>query len=195
MQLPRKYLIVAITASITAACTSPAPPPAGSEAARFAAAEKTMQQESTNMPTMSAAQSAQYRAEYQAAKSKMASLTPQERAAAVASAREKKIMDLTATERVAQNDDMTVETAAQSGALRAEADAARAAWDKMTPAQKQAVQEGRLDQEARRTDRDGARRAERRHRHPALVGLAALLAYEPAAGCSRRRSVPSHTAA
>ena len=140
MQHTQKYLIVAVIASIAiAACTSPAPPPAGSEAARFAAAEKTMQQDSTNMPTMSAAQSAQYRAEYQAAKSKMASLTPQERAAAVASARQKKIMDLTATERVAQNDDMTVETAAQSGALRAEADAARAAWDKMTPAQKQAV--------------------------------------------------------
>ena len=98
-----------------------------------------MQQDSTNMPTMSAAQSAQYRAEYQAAKAKMASLTPQEKAAAIASARQKKIMDLTATERVAQNDDMTVETAAQSAALRAEADAARAAWDKMTPAQKQAV--------------------------------------------------------
>ena len=98
-----------------------------------------MQQDSTNMPTMSAAQSAQYRAEYQAAKAKMASLTPQEKAAAIASARQKKIMDLTATERVAQNDDMTVETAAQSAALSAEADAARAAWDKMTPAQKQAV--------------------------------------------------------
>jgi predicted Fe-S protein YdhL (DUF1289 family) len=138
MQHTQKYLIVAVMASMAAAaCTSP--PPAGSEAAKFAAEEKTMQRDSTNMPTMSAAQSAQYRAEYQTAKAKWGSLTPQEKAAAVASARQKKIMDLTATERVAQNDDMTVETAAQSAALRAEADAARAAWDKMTPAQKQAV--------------------------------------------------------
>ena len=137
MQNTPKYLIVAVAASVAAtACTSPAP---GSEAAKFAAQEKTMQQLSTNMPTMSAAQSAQYRAEYQATKAKWASLTPQEKAAAVASARQKKIMELTATERVAQNDDMTVETAAQSAALRAEADAARAAYDKLTPAQRQAV--------------------------------------------------------
>jgi hypothetical protein len=92
-----------------------------------------------DMTPMTAAQQAQYKAEYQAAKAKWASLTPQEQAAAIASARQKKIMDLTAIERVGQRNDMLQETAAQSGALKAEADAARASWDKMTPQQKQAV--------------------------------------------------------
>ncbi len=113
--------------------------PSGSDAAKFKAEEKALQKESTNMSTMTAAQSAQYRAEYQAAKAKWASLTPQEQAAMIASARQKKIMDLTAMERVGQRDDMMRETAAQSAALKAEADAAQAAWNKMTPEQKQAV--------------------------------------------------------
>lgn len=114
-------------------------PSANSKEAQFKAEEKSLQKESTNMSTMTAAQSAQYRAEYQAAKAKWASLTPQEQAAAIASARQKKIMDLTAMERVGQRDDMMRETAAQSAALKAEADAAQASWDKMTAAQKQAV--------------------------------------------------------
>jgi hypothetical protein len=101
--------------------------------------EKQRQQESAAMPSMTPAQAAQYRAEYQAAKAKWASLTPQEQAAAIASARQKKIMDLTAIERVGQNNDMQRETLAQSDALRAQAEAAKASWAKLTPAEKQAV--------------------------------------------------------
>ena len=100
-------------------------------------AEKTGQR--NDAPAMTAAQAAQYRADYQAAKSKWAAMTPQEQAAAIASARTKKISDLTAIEQVGQRNDMVRETAAQSGALKAESDAAKASWEKMTAAQKQAV--------------------------------------------------------
>ena len=42
-------------------------------------------------------------------------------------------------ELVGQRDDMKNETAAQSGQLKAQADAAKAGWDKLTPSQKQAA--------------------------------------------------------
>ena len=93
----------------------------------------------TGRTTMTPAQAAQYRAEYQAAKAEWTKMTPQQKAAVIASARTKKISDLTAIERVGQRDDMMNETAAQSGALKAQADAAKASWDKMTPAEKQVV--------------------------------------------------------
>ena len=100
-------------------------------------AEKTGQRDDT-MP-MTAAQQAQYKAEYQAAKAKWASLTPQQKSAAVAAARNKKLADLSYMELVGQRDDMKNETAAQSGQLKAQADAAKASWDKLTPAEKQAA--------------------------------------------------------
>lgn len=93
----------------------------------------------TGATTMTAAQQAQYKSEYQAAKARWAKMTPQQQQAAIASARTKKLQDLTAIELVGQRDDMRNETAAQSGALKAEADAAKASWDKMTPAQKAAA--------------------------------------------------------
>jgi hypothetical protein len=48
-------------------------------------------------------------------------------------------MDLTAIERLGQRNDVVRETGARTAALKAEADAAQASWDKMTPAQEQAV--------------------------------------------------------
>jgi hypothetical protein len=90
-------------------------------------------------PQMTAAQAAQYRAEYQAAKAQWTKMTPEQQKAAVEAARNKKLQDLTAIELVGQRDDMRRESAAQSGALKAEADAAKAAWDKMTPEQKRAA--------------------------------------------------------
>ena len=90
-------------------------------------------------PQMTAAQAAQYRADYQAAKAQWAKMTPQQQAAVIESARNKKVKDLTAIERVGQRNDMVRETAAQSSALKAEANAAKTSWDQMTPAEKQAV--------------------------------------------------------
>ena len=93
----------------------------------------------TGRTTMTAQQAAQYRSDYAAAKAKWAQLTPEQQAAAIASARQKKIMELTAIERVGQNNDMLRETAAQSASLKAEADAAKASWAKLTPGEKQAA--------------------------------------------------------
>ncbi len=100
-------------------------------------AEKTGQRDDT-MP-MTAAQQAQYKSEYQAAKAKWASMTPEQKSAAVAAARNKKLSDLSYMELVGQRDDMKNETAAQSGQLKAQTDAAKASWDKLTPSEKQAA--------------------------------------------------------
>ena len=100
-------------------------------------AEKTGQRDDTQ--PMTAAQQAQYKAEYQAAKAKWASLTPEQKSAAVAAARNKKLSDLSYMELVGQRDDMKNETAAQSGQLKTQAEAAKASWDKLTPSQKQAA--------------------------------------------------------
>jgi hypothetical protein len=93
----------------------------------------------TGMSSMTDAQAAQYRAQYQAAQAQWASMTPQQKSATIASAREKKLKDLSAIELVGQRDDMKNETAAQSAELKAQAAAAKAQWDKLSAAQKQAA--------------------------------------------------------
>ena len=100
-------------------------------------AEKTGQRD--DMQPMTASQQAQYKAEYQAAKAKWASLTPEQKSATVAAARNKKLSDLSYMELVGQRDDMKNETAAQSGQMKAQAEAAKASWAKLTPSEKQAV--------------------------------------------------------
>ncbi len=100
-------------------------------------AEKTGQRD--NMQPMTAAQQAQYKAEYQAAKAKWASLTPEQKSTVIAAARNKKLSDLSYMELVGQRDDMRNEAAAQSGQLKAQAEAAKAGWDKLTSSEKQAV--------------------------------------------------------
>jgi colicin import membrane protein len=107
--------------------------------AKGVAQENAMQAASTSMPQMTAAQTAQYRAEYQAAKAKWASMTPAEQASVVAAARQKKIAELTAMERYGQNNDMQRETASQSAELKAQYEAAKQAWAKLSPEQKKAA--------------------------------------------------------
>jgi len=92
-----------------------------------------------DMQPMTVAQQTQYRAEYEAAKVKWAALTPQQKSATVAAARTKKLSELSAMELIGQRDDMQREAAAQSAQMRAEAQAAKAKWDKLSPAEKQAV--------------------------------------------------------
>jgi hypothetical protein len=99
--------------------------------------EKAGQRDDTQ--PMTAAQQAQYKAEYQAAKAKWAALTPEQKSAAVAAARNKKLSELSYMELVGQRDDMQKETAAQSAQLKAQADAAKAKWDTLTPSEKQAA--------------------------------------------------------
>jgi hypothetical protein len=100
-------------------------------------AAKTGQRD--DMPPMTAAQQAEYKTQYDAAKAKWASMTPEQKKTAVAAARNKKLSELSAIELVGQRDDMRSETAAQSAQMKAEADAAKAKWDKLAPTEKQAV--------------------------------------------------------
>jgi hypothetical protein len=93
----------------------------------------------TGRTTVTAAQQAQYKADYAAARAQWAKMTPEQQKAAVEAARNKKLQDLSYIELVGQRDDMKNETAAESAALKSQADAAKAQWDKMTPEQKQAV--------------------------------------------------------
>jgi hypothetical protein len=114
-------------------------------------AEKAGQRD--DVQPMTAAQQAQYKQEYEAAKAKWASMAPQQKQATIAAAKAKKLADLSAIELVGQRDDMRSETAAQSAQLKAEADAAKAKWDKLTPAEKQAVRKSAWQK--RRADLDG----------------------------------------
>ncbi len=106
-----------------------------------------------DMQPMTAAQQAQYKADYDAAKKKWASLTPQEKQATIAAAKTKKLSDLSALELVGQRDDMQRETAAQTAQYKAEATAAKAKWDGLTPAQKAAVRKSAWAK--KRADLDG----------------------------------------
>jgi hypothetical protein len=101
------------------------------------AMEKSGQRD--DMLPVTAAQQAEYKKQYEAAKAKWASLTPQEKSATIAAARNKKLSELNAMELVGQRDDMQRETAAQTAQYKAEAEAAKAKWDKLTPAEKQVV--------------------------------------------------------
>ena len=93
----------------------------------------------TGATQMTAAQAEKYRAEYQAAETQWSKMTPQQQAAAIESSRAKKLKDLSMIELVGLRDDMPRETAAQTAQYRAEAEAAKAKWNKLTPAEKQAV--------------------------------------------------------
>ena len=99
--------------------------------------EKSGQNDDT--PQMTVAQQTQYKKEYEAAKAKWASLTPQEKSATVATARTRKLSELTAMELVGQRDDMKNESAKMAGELKVQAEAAKAKWDKFSAAEKQAV--------------------------------------------------------
>jgi hypothetical protein len=90
---------------------------------------------------MTAAQLAQYKAERAAAQAQWAKMTPQQRAATLQAAKSKRLADLTAIERFGQNDDMQQETAKQTAAIKAQADAAKAKWSAMTPADREAVRQ------------------------------------------------------
>ena len=123
-------------ASVASAQTSAPAPTQQQRQQDLKGAESTQQRDSAS--PMTAAQQAQYKSEYEAAKAKWASLTPQQKSEMVATARTKKLSDLSQIELVGQRDDMKSETAAQTAQFKAEADAAKAKWDKLSPSEKQA---------------------------------------------------------
>ena len=92
-----------------------------------------------NMKPLTPETTAAMKAQVQAAKAKWASMTPAEKSAVTQSMRGKKLGELTAMERVAQNDDMTAMTKSETAQLKSEREAAQASYAKMTSEQKAAV--------------------------------------------------------
>ena len=133
------FMAVVVAASTVAAGTSLAQ---GTQQ-DLKAMEKMGQRDDTQ--PMTAAQQADYKAQYEAAKTQWAKMTPDQQKAAIEAARQKKLKDLSYTELVGQRDDMQQETAAQSGALKAQSDAWKTRWDSLTPEQKQAVRQASWD--------------------------------------------------
>jgi hypothetical protein len=143
--------VVALGIACAAGAQTSAPAPTQQQRQQdLKGAEKAGQRD--DVAPMTAAQQAQYKQAYDAAKAKWAAMTPQQKQATIAAAKSKKLSELSAMELVGQRDDMRSETAAQSGQLKAEADAAKAKWDKLTPAEKQAVRKSAWQK--RRADLD-----------------------------------------
>jgi predicted membrane protein len=92
-----------------------------------------------NMQPMTPETTAKMKAEVQAARAQWAAMTPAEKSAVAQSMRSKRIGELTAIERVGQNDDMTAMTTAETAQLKAERDAAQAKYAEMTPEEKAAI--------------------------------------------------------
>lgn len=130
-------VIAFAVACAASAQTSPPSPTQQQRQRDLTGAEKTQQRD--GMAPMTAAQQADYRAQYDAAKTKWASLTPEQKKATIEAARTKKLSELSYLELVGQRDDMKSESATQAAQMKAQADAAKARWDKMSPAEKQAV--------------------------------------------------------
>jgi hypothetical protein len=105
----------------------------------WALADDTSLINEMNMKTLTAAQSAQLRAERDAAKAKWASMSQSERAAVMQAARNKKQGDLTAVERVGQNDDLMAVSKTETAQAKAAREAAQADYAKMTSEQKAAL--------------------------------------------------------
>ena len=144
--------VFALGIACTAGAQTSAPAPTQQQRQQDLKGAEKMGQRDDVQP-MTAAQQAQYKQDYEAAKAKWAAMTPQQKQATIAAAKSKKLSELSAIELVGQRDDMRSETAAQSAELKAEADAAKAKWDKLSPAEKQAVRKSAWQK--RRADLDG----------------------------------------
>ena len=91
------------------------------------------------MKPMTAAETAQLKAERDAAKGKWATMTPEERTGLLRSMRSKRLADLNLMERLAQENDMTEMTKAETAQLKADREAARAKYAQMSAEEKAAL--------------------------------------------------------
>lgn len=110
-----------------------------------------------NMKPLTAAQSAQLRAERDAAKAQWAKMTPDQQAAVKKAAQQKRMGELSATERIGQNDDMMEMSKSETAQMKAEREAAKAKWAQMTPDEKNAVR--KAAQQKRVSDLNALERA------------------------------------
>jgi len=88
---------------------------------------------------MTPAETAQLKAERDATKGKWATMTPEEKAAAKRTMRDKKLADLNLMERLAQEDDMVTMTKDETAQLKGDREAARAKYAQMSAEEKAAV--------------------------------------------------------
>ena len=91
------------------------------------------------MKPMTAAETAQLKAERDAAKGKWATMTPEEKTSMTRSMRGKKLADLNLMERLAQDNDMTAMTKADTAQSKADREAAKAKYAQMSAEEKAAV--------------------------------------------------------
>jgi hypothetical protein len=92
-----------------------------------------------NMQPMTPETTAKMKAEVQAAQAQWAAMTPAEKSEVAQSMRGKRLGELTAIERVGQNDDMTAMTKTETAQSKAERDAAQAKYAQMTAEEKAAL--------------------------------------------------------
>jgi hypothetical protein len=88
---------------------------------------------------MTASESSQLKAERDQAKGKWEAMTPEQKAAAKGSMRGKKLADLNLMERMAQDDDMTALTRAETAQMKTDRAAAQAKYGQMSAEEKAAL--------------------------------------------------------
>jgi len=118
----------------------------------WALADDTTLINEMNMKPLTPAQSAQLKAERDAAKAQWAKLSDSQKDAVKKAAQEKKTGDLSAIERVGQNDDLMAVSKSETAQAKAAREAAESKWKAMTPEQKNAVR--KAAQQKRLSDLD-----------------------------------------
>ena len=108
-------------------------------AATIALADDTTLIDEMNVKPLSPSQSMQLRAERDAAKEQWQKMTPAEKDALKKAVMEKKTGDLSAIERIAQNDDMMAMSKSESSQAKAAREAAQAKWRQMSPGERDEV--------------------------------------------------------
>ena len=130
---------------------------ASAVAATIVLADDTTLINEMNMKPLTPAQSAQLKAERDAAQAQWAKLSDSQKDAVKKAAAQKKTGDLSAMERIGQNDDMKAMTKSESTQMKSEREAAEAKWNQMTPEQKAAAR--KAAQQKRAADLNAMERA------------------------------------
>jgi hypothetical protein len=110
-----------------------------------------------NVKVMTPEETAKYRAQRDAAKAKWDAMTPDQKAAVKKSAQGKKLADLDQMEVFAADDDLQRMSKEETAQMKAEREAAKAKWDKMTPDEKAAAK--KAAQQKRLSEMNAAERA------------------------------------
>src|SRR5215470_14237650 len=110
-----------------------------------------------DVKVMTPEETAKFRAQRDAAKAKWDAMTPEEKAAITKSARGKKLSDLNQMEVFGADDDLQRMSREETAQMKAEREAAKAKWDKMTPDEKAAAK--KAAQQKRLADMNAAERA------------------------------------